>query len=167
MSPSTPNADRADANKAVAWYIAQRDQTPRAECPDPDITAGEIVQALMLRGWRRTAARAAPAWTPDPTATPADPATVRARAAQARAGLARRTPTLPALTAAQVEDLYNDRITELDYAGHTLTRADIDDAWLTIPIGPDDIDEDGCPADHMWLHLADAMTRWHEPQEGQ
>lgn len=86
---------------------------------------------------------------------------------EARAGLARRTPALPTLTAAQVEDLYNDRISELDYAGHTLTRTDIDDAWLTIPIGPDDIDEDGCPASHMWQHLADAMTRWHGPQEDQ
>ena len=87
MSPSTTNPDRADAVDAVAWYIAQRDLQPRADRPDPDMTATEIVQALMLRGWRRTEARTAPAWTPDPNATPAAPDTVRQRAAQARASL--------------------------------------------------------------------------------
>lgn len=100
MSPSTTNLDRADAVDAVAWYIAQRDQTARADRPDPDITANEVVQALMLRGWRCTAARIAPAWTPDPDAVPADPDTVRQRAAQARAGL-NRTTTTPAKEADQ------------------------------------------------------------------
>lgn len=92
MSPSTSSTDRADAVDAVAWYLRRRDQTPATDRSDPELDAGEIVQALMLRGWRRTAARIAPAWTPDPNATPADPDTVRQRAAQARAGLARPTP---------------------------------------------------------------------------
>ena len=93
MSPSTSSTDRADAVDAVAWYLRRRDQTPATDRADPDIDAGEIVQALMLRGWRCTAARIAPAWAPDPNATPADPDTVRQRAAQARAGLNR--PTTP------------------------------------------------------------------------
>lgn len=93
MSPSTSSTDRADAVDAVAWYLRRRDQTPATERTDVDLEAGEIVQALMLRGWRCTAARIAPAWAPDPDAVPADPDTVRQRAAQARAGLARPTTT--------------------------------------------------------------------------
>lgn len=92
MSPSTTNPDREDAVRAVAWYLRRRDQTPAADRADADLDSAEIVQALMLRGWRRTAARIAPAWTPDPDAVPADPDTVRQRAAQARAGLNRTTP---------------------------------------------------------------------------
>lgn len=94
MSPSTTNPDREDANKAVAWYLARRDRTPAAERTDVDIEAAEIIQALMLRGWRRTEARHRPPWMPDlAEGVPADPDTVRARAAQARAGLARPTTT--------------------------------------------------------------------------
>lgn len=93
MSPSTTNPDRADAVDAVAWYLRRRDQTPAADRADVDIEAAEIVQALMLRGWRRTEARHRPPWMPDMTeGVPADPDTVRARAAQARAGLNRTTP---------------------------------------------------------------------------
>ncbi|WP_152486517.1 hypothetical protein [Nocardiopsis lucentensis] len=68
------------------------------------------------------------------------------------------------MTADQIESLYNGRIRELDYAGHTLTRADVDDAWLDMAIGPGDTDEDGCPAEHMWQQLAEAMTHWHGPE---
>lgn len=94
MSPSTTNPDREDATKAIAWYLYRRDRTPATDRTDPDLEAGEIVQALMLRGWRRTEARQRPPWMPDLTeATPADPDTVRARAAEARAGLTRPNPS--------------------------------------------------------------------------
>lgn len=96
MSPSTTSADRAEAVDAVAWYIAQRDLQTRSERPDPDHTAAEIVQSLMVRGWRCTAARPALPWQPTPGDTPADPDTVRRRAAQARAALTQPTTTTSA-----------------------------------------------------------------------
>ena len=92
MSPSTTSTDREDAIRALTWYIRRRDQTPAAERADDDIEAGEMVQALMLRGWRRTAARPALPWQPDPGGERADPDTVRQRAAEARAGLNRTAP---------------------------------------------------------------------------
>ncbi|GAA1470221.1 hypothetical protein NE857_31465 [Nocardiopsis exhalans] len=91
MSPSTTSADRAEAIDAVAWYLTRRDQTPAAERADPEIEAAEIVQALMVRGWRRTEARPALPWQPDPTGRPADPADVHRHAAQARAALTQTT----------------------------------------------------------------------------
>lgn len=85
---STTNPDRADAMRTVAWYLTQRDRTPTADRPDAEIDAAEIVHALMVRGWRRTAARPALPWEPDPqSSTPANPETVRTVAAQARAAL--------------------------------------------------------------------------------
>ncbi|WP_160051443.1 hypothetical protein [Nocardiopsis sp. FR26] len=91
MSP-TADTDRADAVRAVAWYLAQRDRTPSAERPDPDVAAAEIVQALYARGWRRTAAQPAPPWMPTrQQGERAAPDTVRQHAARARANLARPT----------------------------------------------------------------------------
>ena len=88
MSPSTTNPDRADAIDTVTWYLRRRDQTPATDRADADIDAAEIVQALMLRGWRRTEARQRPPWMPDlSVGAPADPDTVHQRAAQARASL--------------------------------------------------------------------------------
>lgn len=94
MSPSTSSTDRAEAIDAVAGYIRRREQAPRADRADPEIEAAEIVQSLMVRGWRCTVARPAPHWQPDPSGTPADPATARQWAAQARAALPPR-PTHP------------------------------------------------------------------------
>lgn len=89
MSPTTAAEDRADAVRTLTWYLQRRDQTPAADRPDPEVDAGEAVQALLARGWRRTAARPALPWEPTPGDTPADPTTVRQRAAQARAALTR------------------------------------------------------------------------------
>lgn len=84
------DTDRADAVRAVAWYLAQRDRTPPAERPDVDVDAAEIVQALHARGWRRTAAQPSPPWMPTHTGQRADPDTAHRGAAAARAALTRQ-----------------------------------------------------------------------------
>lgn len=94
MSPSTTTPDRDDAARVIAWYLTRRDRTPPADRPDADLDAIEIIQALMVRGWRRTEARQRPPWMPPqaPSAR-ATPDTVRSWATQARAALTRQEAT--------------------------------------------------------------------------
>lgn len=72
-----------------------------------------------------------------------------------------------ALTAEQVEHLYSGTTRELEYAGSTLTHDDVINTWIGIPIGPGDTEADETPAEHMWAEIAEAMTRWHGPEEDQ
>ncbi|WP_435107812.1 hypothetical protein [Nocardiopsis synnemataformans] len=89
MSPSTTSAARAEAIDAVAWYIAQRDQTPRSDRADADIEAAAVVQALWARGWRPIATQATTPWMPS-TGRPAAPDAVHRHAQAARAALTRQ-----------------------------------------------------------------------------
>jgi hypothetical protein len=87
---STTDTDRADAVRTLTWYLTRRDQTAQADRADAEVDAAEILQALLARGWRRTAAEPAPPWMP--TRGPrADPDAVHRHAAAARAALTGQT----------------------------------------------------------------------------
>lgn len=77
---------RVAALDTIARHLADRDRTPPADRPDPEVDAAVLLQALVVQGWRPTAARPAPAWTPS-TGRPATPDNVRQHIAAARAAL--------------------------------------------------------------------------------
>ncbi|MEU0492589.1 hypothetical protein ABZ249_25460 [Nocardiopsis sp. NPDC006139] len=81
---------RAAALETIARHLAERDRTPSADRPDPEVDAAVLLQGLVAQGWRPTAARPAPAWTPS-SGRPAEPDAVRQHAAAARAALAGQT----------------------------------------------------------------------------